>query len=186
MAEQDLTQTRITAEAYYQLPEYAEHELMQLIDGEVVIDMPPILRHQEIVIKIIKLLLAVIEARGGHVYTAPTEVYLDAENIYEPDVLYLAPDSVCQMEVKRLVGPPELVVEVLAPSSVQRDRETKFKAYEKHGVREYWLADPLHQALEVFVLGTSGQFARQGLYVPGDVFDSPILGQPVNASDLLA
>ncbi|MEO0565267.1 MAG: hypothetical protein AAF125_24385, partial [Chloroflexota bacterium] len=63
----------ITAEAYYQLPEYAAHDLIQLIDGEVIIDMPPIPKHQFIVVEIIFFLRTLSQKIGGRVATAPVE-----------------------------------------------------------------------------------------------------------------
>jgi Uma2 family endonuclease len=200
------TRTRLTVEAYHQLAEYEAHDVIQLIDGEVVIGegnenenkdadavakgystVPPILKHQDIVIAVIGLLLAYVKQHGGKVYTAPTEVYLDAENVYEPDVFYISPQAKCTLEAKRVVGPPDLVVEVLSPSSIKRDRVVKFAAYERNGVGEYWLADPLYNTLEVFTLGQDGSYQRQGLFIAGESFASAGLnGQAVAVDDLLA
>jgi Uma2 family endonuclease len=175
-------QTRITAAEYYQLPQYTEHSLIQLIDGEVVIGMPPIPLHQRIVVKLIALLLNYETRYGGQIYTAPIEVYLDEHNIFEPDVLYLTPETTCVVEEKRLVGAPDLVMEVLSPSTAKHDRERKFRAYEQHGVREYWIVDPSNAYLEVWAL-QGEKFAKTGTFVAGDTFTSAVLGeQPVTVS----
>lgn len=69
-----VTRTRINADDYYQLPEYEQHNLIQLTNGEVIIGMPSILEHQLIVKKILSL-LATIEAKiGGVAFPSPTEV----------------------------------------------------------------------------------------------------------------
>ena len=182
MAEQ--IKTRIAADEYFQLPEYAEHDLIQLIEGEVLIDMPPILRHQKIVIEIIFFLRTLVQTLGGEVYTSPAEVYLDEYNVYEPDVFYLKPNSSATEEVKRVVGAPDLVVEVLSPSTAKRDRQQKYLGYERHGVGEYWIVDPVHDTIEVWTnSGTS--FIRQGAFGRDDTFDSAILGATVTVAKLI-
>jgi Uma2 family endonuclease len=178
--------TGITAEQYFQLPEYAAHDNIQLIDGEVIIGMPPIPRHQAAVVETIFVFKQHSTEQGGRVYSAPIEVYLDTHNVFEPDVLYLAPDTRCVVEAKRLVGPPDLVVEVLSPSTAKQDREKKFRAYEAHGVREYWIVDPANLTIEVWVL-RNGLLDKIGTFVPGDTFESLVLSNRVIAvKDILA
>jgi Uma2 family endonuclease len=174
-------QERISAEQYYALPEYEQHDLIQLIDGQVVIGMPPIPKHQFIVVEIIFLLRMLANQKGGRVATSPIEVYLDEYNIYEPDVLYIAPDSRCEIGEKRLTGAPDLVVEVLSPSTAKHDRSAKYRAYERHGVREYWIVDPAHETLEVWAL-KDAQFQRQGAYAPGTTFKSSVLDTEVDVT----
>jgi Uma2 family endonuclease len=169
----------MTTAEYYQLPEYAEHDLIQLIDGEVVIGMPPIPLHQAVVGEVLFLLMTIAKKQGGRAFTAPLEVYLDEYNSYEPDVLYLTPDSPCQVEAKRLTGAPDLVVEVLSTSTAKLDRDEKYRAYERHGVREYWIIDPLHQTVEVWYR-VEGRFVYQQAYAGEDTFASPVLGETVS------
>ncbi len=173
------TRTRIHASEYYQLPEYAEHDLIQLIEGEVIVGMPPRTKHQDIVRELLIFLGLYARKSGGKAYDSPIELYLDEQNIYEPDVLYLKPNSRCAVEEKRLVGPPELIVEVLSPSTAKYDRQQKFRAYERHAVEEYWIVDALHNLIEVFVL-TDSKFQLQGAYSPDDTFVSLVLGESVN------
>jgi len=173
--------TRITASEYFQLPEYAQHDLIQLIDGEVVISMPPVLRHQMIVGKILFLLMKLAEDKGGLALTAPTEVQLDASNVYEPDVLYIRPEnlSIAEQDEKRLIGAPDLVVEVLSPGTAKIDRQEKYQAYEAHGVGEYWIVDPAYEVVEVWTLDAERRFRRLGAFAGDDAFDSVVLGEPV-------
>jgi Uma2 family endonuclease len=170
---------RISAKDYYQLPDYDQHDLIQLIDGEVIVHMPPVPRHQAIVREI--LILFALQARqtGGKAYSAPIEVYLDEYNIFEPDVLYLKPDSQCVVGEKRLTGAPDLVVEVLSPGTAKHDRQEKYQAYQQHGVGEYWIVDPVHAVVEVWTRGETGQFERQGAFAEADTFTSAILGEAI-------
>lgn len=171
------TRTRIQAADYFQLPEYEQHDLIQLIDGEVVIGMPPILKHQAIVGEILFLLLTIARKSSGKAFTSPIEVFLDDTNIFEPDVLYISPDnlSISQQDEKRIVGLPNLVVEVLSPGTARYDRQEKYQAYEQHGVGEYWIVDPLHETIEVWTLEESGKFGRQGAYGKTGIFESKTL-----------
>lgn len=177
------TLTRINAESYFQLDDYAEHDLIQLINGEVVISMPPIPKHQEIAGEIFALLRIIARRKKGKVYFSPIEVKLDGDNVFEPDVLYLAPDSQCRVEEKRLVGAPELIVEVLSPSTAKYDRQQKYQAYEKNGVLEYWIVDPVHETIEVWTLSDK-KFARQGAFGTGDSFKSRTLQEVVKAKTI--
>ena len=182
---QQTIQTGISAGEYYQLPEYEQHDLIQLIDGKVIIGMPPIPKHQRIVGKILFLLMTIANKKGGEALTSPIEVYLDEHNVFEPDVLYLKPDSACEVGEKRLTGAPDLVVEVLSPSTAKYDRQQKYQSYEQHGVSEYWIVDPVHETVEVWVLGDE-KFQRQGAYAAADTFKSAVLGEDVTLKGIFA
>lgn len=176
-------ETRISATQYYQLDDYEEHDFIQLIDGEVVIGMPPILKHQAIVRELLILFGLIARNTGGTAFSAPIEVYLDVHNVYEPDVLYLTPDTQCRLEEKRIVGAPELVVEVLSPSTAKYDRQEKYEAYQQYGVSEYWIVDPVHEVVEVWQLD-GNRFNRVGAFANEDVFESRPLGVTVNVKDI--
>jgi Uma2 family endonuclease len=101
---------------------------------------------------------------------------MDAENVPQPDVLWVVPESQCVPEgTKRLRGAPDLIVEVLSPGTARLDKSTKFLLYERHGVREYWIADPKHRQLEVWTL-VNGEYMQQGVYRPDETFVSVVLG----------
>jgi Uma2 family endonuclease len=121
------------------------------------------------------LLKQVARERGGRVFVSPLDVHLDEINVPQPDLIYLAPDSRCVVAEKRLVGAPDLLVEVLSPGSVKRDRSEKFLLYERYGVREYWIIDPRDQLVEVWQL-REGRFSLLGAFAIGETFDSPLVG----------
>ena len=175
------TRTRINVGEYYQLPEYKRHDLIELINGEVIIGMPPILKHQLIVKRILALLTAVEARMGGIAFPAPTEVRLDDSNIFEPDVLYVQPDNliITRRDEKRIIGAPNLIVEVLSPGTAKFDRQEKYQAYEKHGVNEYWIIDPVYEVIEVWNIGEDGSYIRQGAFAEEDTFNSVVLGESI-------
>lgn len=180
----EIAKTRIQADTYYQLPAYQDNTLIQLIDGEVMIGMAPNVKHQKIVREIMFLFMTIAKQKQGEAFDSPTEVFLDEYNIYEPDVVYLTPDSNCAVTEKNLVGAPDLVVEVLSPSTAKHDRSAKFQAYQGHGVDEYWIVDPVHETIEVWQL-ESDRFNLLGAFSSGDTFASRPLGEDVTVKDLL-
>jgi Uma2 family endonuclease len=168
-----MIKTKMTAAEYFDLPETTQPT--QLLDGEL-IEMPaPELIHQDIVLNIAVLLRQITLVTGGKVYVSPVDVHLNDQNVSQPDVLWTAPDSNCKPEgTKYLAGAPDLIVEVLSPSTARYDRTTKFLLYEKHGVHEYWIVDPHRQYLEVWRL-EGAEYLLQGSYGVGERFESAVL-----------
>jgi len=175
---------RLATPNYYASADYQAHTLIQLIDGQKVMGMAPTPRHQDIVGEAYLLLRAIASSQGGKVYLSPIEVELDDYNVFEPDLVYLKPDTRCRVEDKRLVGPPSLVIEVLSPSTARHDRQQKFDAYEAHGVGEYWIIDPLHQTLEAWA-SEAGGFVKRGTFGPGERYICPLLGAAPIALSLI-
>jgi Uma2 family endonuclease len=167
----DQTQIRMTASEFFQLPETTQP--IELIDGELIMSPAPVPPHQRASRRLIVLLDAIIP--DGELFYAPIDVYLDDENVVQPDILWIAKDSHCKTGEKRLEGPPDLVIEVFSPGTARRDKVTKFRLYERHGVREYWMVDPQERYIEVHRL-ESGRFVLQSVYEPGMTFASAVLG----------
>ena len=91
----------------------------------------------------------------GEVLYAPIDVVLTEENAFQPDVLVLLNEHLEQIQEKRIVGAPDLVVEIISPGSLLNDRVTKKLVYERAGIPEYWLVNPESKTIEVFVLENS-------------------------------
>jgi Uma2 family endonuclease len=113
------------------------------------------------------------------------DVVLDPENTVEPDLVYIATANLGSIQRRAIFGVPDLLVEIVSPSSVQRDRYDKKELYARFGVREYWVADPANHALEVLTLN-AGRYElhclveQQGnvnsLVLPGVEFDLKYAG----------
>lgn len=171
------TGTRMTATEYYELPE--TNKPVQLLNGVIIVSPPPIPAHQRVIVRLGFSLHTLIP--NGEIFVSPIGLYLDEDNVPEPDIVWVAADSPCKVTEKRLEGPPDLIIEVLSPSTARYDRVQKFALYERYGVREYWLADHEAEYVEVFVL-QAGRFTRQGAYGPEDTFHSPVLGKAIDLS----
>lgn len=177
MVLQITTGLRMTAAEFIELPE--SNQIIELINGVVCRTLTPITAHQRLSLRLLKLLDKLIPA--GEIYPTPTGLYLDELNYFEPDVMWVNPeDNGAFDDGKSIRGVPDIVVEVLSPSTAYRDRGDKFKAYQHFGVKEYWIADPTGYYLEVFRLNLeTRQFERFGIFNRDENFVSTALDQKV-------
>jgi len=170
MAEQ--TKIRMTAAEYRQLP--VTNTIQELINGELTVPPSPMIPHQRIVLNIALLLRN--DVPNGEVFISPMDVYFDEHNVLQPDVFWVAEASKCIERDGYFYGAPELVVEVHSPSTAKQDKQTKFEIFEKHGVNEYWMADPVGSVLEIWQRKVEA-FQRLGVFGEGDTFSSSALGK---------
>jgi len=168
----DFTPTRMTAREFAELPE--SNLPTELIHGEIVVSPTPVLPHQRNVFSVAKYIEKV--AGSGEVVIAPIDVYLDDENVLQPDVLWISGiESKCKPgKDGYLHGAPDLVVEIFSPSTAKRDKTMKFDLYEKYGVREYWMLDPIADYIEVWGL-QGNTYVKIGIFGPGETLASPVL-----------
>jgi Uma2 family endonuclease len=176
---------RVKAAEFWQMTE-ASDKRWELIEGEVIEMATPIPTHQDSVGNTYVMLRDIAKLLGARVFFAPLEVYLDDENIPQPDVMLLLKDSRCVVGAKRLEGPPDLIVEVFSPSTRGFDKTTKFRLYERFGVREYWMVDPEALYVEVWTW-TDGHYAPLGTFLANETFTSPVLeGQNVQVAAIFS
>lgn len=148
----DKKQGEYTIEDCEQLP---EDMMVELIDGKMYLITSPTLLHQELVGEFYTRLREYIKKNGGKCITmiSPVDVHIDKEDdktLVKPDVFV-----VCSRDkfTRRWVeGSPDLVIEVLSPSTKRKDMAIKLNKYMETGVREYWLVDPDHKKVMVYDL----------------------------------
>lgn len=130
------------------------------VDGEVVIMSPVSFFHQDLADFLVAVLRIFIETLDlGWVCSAPFQMRLASlSRGREPDILFVRKDRMSLVQQTYLDGPADLVVEIISPESVQRDREEKFAEYERAGVQEYWLLDPQQKQADFYVLGSDGHY----------------------------
>ncbi|HEU5431635.1 MAG TPA: Uma2 family endonuclease [Thermomicrobiales bacterium] len=123
---------------------------VELIDGEIVMTPSPVPRHQVILTRLLRRLGdAVTEASRGLALPAPLDVWFDEANIMQPDIIVLLNDRLGQVTAKLIEQAPNLLVEVVSPTSRVRDRAVKRTRYARFGVPEYWLVEPGANAMVV-------------------------------------
>jgi Uma2 family endonuclease len=171
---------KFTYEDYCLLPEDQRYEV---VDGELLLTPAPTTLHQLAKRRLVRILEDFGESTGlGSILDAPYDVVLSRYDVLQPDVLFVTTARKQVIGEKNIQGAPDLVVEVLSPSTEERDRVAKAKRYALFGVREMWLADPDAKTIEVFVNSAEG-FRRTALYGEADTARSatvlPGLGFPV-------
>ena len=127
-------------EAYQALPEGAKY---QLIEGNIVEMLSPLEQHQELSMQLIMLLGNHIFANKlGRFFHAPFDVYLDENDVYQPDLLFVSAERSNIIERRGVMGAPDLIIELLSESTENIDKKKKLRNYQKHGVKEYFIVDP--------------------------------------------
>jgi Uma2 family endonuclease len=134
----------------------------EIIDGVHYVTPCPTLSHQELVGRLYLSLGSFVEDRLelGRVILAPFDVVFSFHDIVEPDLVFVGPDQLEILTDKNIQGTPALVIEVLSPSTRRRDRGVKLRLYERAGVREYWLVDPVGSTLTVYRRTPDALFER--------------------------
>lgn len=142
---------RITYEEYRALPE--DGNRYEVVVGELLMTAAPRIQHQNVSANLQFILETFIRANDwGKLYAAPVEVFLGDEDIVEPDLVCVSHARRDIIKELNIVGAPDLVVEILSPSTSRADRVLKAKAYARHRVPHYWIIDPDAQTIEAFQL----------------------------------
>ncbi len=163
---------KFTYEDYCLLPEDHRYEV---IDGEVFLTPAPSLFHQAVSERLEHVLREFLGRTGtGLMFHAPCDVVLSPHDVLQPDVLVVTTDRKSILSDRFVAGAPDLVVEVLSPSTETRDRVAKVNRYATFGVREMWLVDPAAKTIEILVNGENG-FHRERLYGEQDSVRSVVL-----------
>ncbi|MCI9455431.1 MAG: Uma2 family endonuclease [Oscillospiraceae bacterium] len=147
--------------------EWDEGERAEVIDGSLYMMATPSRIHQKISGELFGQLREYLRGKQCEVYAAPFAVRLfegaedSPENVYtmvEPDISVIcSPEKLDDMGCK---GAPDLIIEILSPSTRRHDRLTKFNLYQRAGVREYWIVDPSDRSVQSFLLENNAYIAR--------------------------
>ena len=164
---------KFTYQDYLHTPDDQRYELL---DGELIMAPAPNLGHQRIDTKLGWRLAQFVEEKNlGEVFSAPCDVVLSDTDVVQPDLLFVSHRRAhLLLGGANVLGAPDLVVEILSPSTAGRDRTLKRGLYAKHGVKEYWLIDPDARTVTVLRLGESA-FEVEAIYGEGQTLTSPTL-----------
>jgi len=139
-----------------------DNHIVEWVNGEVIIHMPTTNEHQVALEFLFALLRQYVNLlQLGLVRIAPFQVKLwPGGPSREPDMFFLQEANRHRLASKRLDGPPDLVVEIISPSSVKIDREQKFREYAQAGVPEYWIIDsrPKRERADFYALTADGNY----------------------------
>jgi Uma2 family endonuclease len=167
-----------------------DDKVRELIHGAIKMMSPaPRPIHSELDVNLSWCLKSIVKKNKGKckVYSAPFDVRFPKQDEIADDKIdtVVQPDLCVVCDLSKLdgggcCGAPDLIVEILSPSSLKRDMHEKFALYEEHGVREYWIVQPESQALNVYLLQENGKYDEGTLYefegkVPVHIFDDYLI-----------
>lgn len=174
---------RITAEDLMALPEGTER--YELLDGEVYQVNPPTTAHQRVSRRFMYWLGTAEAAGCGEPYDAPTGLLLPDGSKAEPDVQFVRRGREHIIAADAIRGVPDLVFEVLSPSTRGKDTGAKYRVYERNGVPHYWWADPDAAMVTRHALGPDGRYRLVDTLGRGDMLDFPLCpGVTIPVADL--
>ena len=145
--------SQITWQDVQQLPDDGHRH--EAIEGELCVTPAPTPRHQDILLRLaLRLQAVLVEPGHDRLWVAPIGVeFPDSEEGVQPDIVFVSSDGRARISDAGIVDAPDLVIEILSPTTAHRDRGIKRKLYQRQGVEQYWIVDPDSQTVEVWTFG---------------------------------
>ncbi len=151
MAPVRLAKSRVSYADLQAMPE--DGRRYELYDGELVVVLAPLPRHQVVADNIGQILRAHARATGGVALTSPLDIVFTDYTVLQPDVVFFGPARRSSITLDEPIrAAPDIAVEVLSPSTEARDRGKKMRAFARFGVSEYWIVDPVGETIEIHQL----------------------------------
>ena len=146
------TQRPLTYDDLLLMPDDGQRR--EVLGGELIVNPAPRRDHQEVAANLDWILQRFLRPSGlGRVYTHPVDVYLGRNDIVQPDLVVIRETRLGIYRPEGIVdGPPDLVIEILSPSTRGIDQIRKMALYARSGVREYWIADPEQRRIAIHIL----------------------------------
>jgi Uma2 family endonuclease len=152
---------------------------IEYIEGDIILTPASGTQHQ----RIARNLIVLLDSLGrfhlpGEVFGAPLYVQLAPEaTIVQPDVIFVRQARIeAIVREQRILGAPDLVAEILSPSTARIDRAIKLQTYARYGVSEYWIVNPVDTTVEIYMLREEGYLVA-GVYTPGDTIDAGLFAE---------
>lgn len=175
-----------TYEAYAVIPD--DGNRYEIIDGVLYMAPAPNPNHQSVVAGFTAQLMINVQYAGlGRVYPSPVDVLLPPRtNPLQPDIVVVLNTNLGILTRKNITGAPDLVIEILSPGTAGYDRREKQNAYARAGVKEYWIADPYAQTIEVLIL-EGDSYRSAGVFAGASTLPSAVLPDfPVRVEQFFA
>ena len=174
---------KLTYDDYCAAPAENRYELL---DGELIMVAAPNIKHESV-----RSLLGhhlsnfIIDHGLGKLFYAPCDVMLSESDVVQPDLLFVSRKREHLLrDGQKVQGAPDLVIEILSPSTADRDRGKKLALYGRHGVTEYWLVDPIAGTISIH-RQQAGELARTDTFGRNHTLRSPLLaGLELHLSDV--
>lgn len=154
---------------------WPENERCEILDGIAYMQAAPSPIHQEVLARLLAQFYQNPSEKPCKVYPAPFCVRLltgihtkreDIKNVVEPDITIICDKS--KIDEAGCNGTPDMIIEIISPSSIKMDRFVKFNSYEQAGVKEYWIVEPVGKLIDVFILQEDHRYGRPQTYTDDD------------------
>ncbi len=157
---------KLTYEDFMKIP--YDGKQYELYKGDLFMVPAPSIRHQDIVVKLDRNLGVFVEKNNlGKLFVAPCDVVFSDNEIVKPDIIYISNKNLSIIKELNIQGVPDFLIEIISPTTSYNDKKIKKQIYEKYGVEEYWIIDPVNETLEVFVL-EKGKYKLDDIYSKND------------------
>lgn len=151
-----------TYDDYAALPD--DGQRYEIVNGVLLMTPAPTPDHQSIAVRLAYYLFMHVELAGlGRVFPTPIDVELGPKNVFQPDVVVLLNAHLDRVAAKKIIGAPDLVVEVASRGTATYDRVSKYDIYARTGVAEYWIVKPTNRTIEVLIL-ENGEYYSSGIF----------------------
>jgi Uma2 family endonuclease len=179
------SQGQWTYASYAAVPD--DGQRYEVIDGVLYMAPAPSIDHQSANNLFAFYLTMHVQLPGlGRVYSAPCDVELAPNVVVQPDVIVVLADNQGVITPSRIVGAPDLLVEIASPSTATYDRSRKLRAYEQAKVTEFWIVDPIARTVEVLLL-QQDSYRSQGVFAGQALLPSRVIpGLPVQVQQFFA
>ena len=159
----------------------------ELIDGFVKMFAAPVRKHQKNSGELYGVIWTYLRHKNCEIYSAPFDVRLPKNGDKEDNKIYtvVQPDIsiICDMEKldrRGCIGAPDMIIEIVSEKNAKHDTDTKFKLYQEHGVKEYWIVRPNEESITVFVLDKNGKYQFIRTYpndskIPVNIFNGNLI-----------
>ncbi|MBT1278432.1 Uma2 family endonuclease [Thermoanaerobacter sp. CM-CNRG TB177] len=164
---------------------WSEEERWEIINGVPHLQAAPTWQHQAVLLELARQFANYLQDKSCRVFTAPFDLRIpeanekdeETTNVVQPDIIIICDNS--GLKKTGYYGVPELIIEVVSPSTGQKDKIEKFNLYEKAGVKEYWIVEPDEKVVMVFTL-EEGRYGRPQMYSEEDkvkvsIFDNLVI-----------
>ena len=161
---------------------WPDEERWELINGFAYSMAPaPLRRHQKISMEMARQIAVFLVDKPCEVYNAPFDVRLpeadekdeDVKTVVQPDIVVICDEN--KLDEKGCRGAPDLIIEILSPSTTSKDMKIKLALYEKHAVKEYWIVHPVDNIILVFKLQKNKTYGKPDVYTAENKIKTKIL-----------
>lgn len=140
---------------------YQEEPREELLNGKIFMMSSPSVNHYQITFNIVSAFQSYLKGKTCRAFGDGIDVYLTEEDRVVPDAMIVCTKD--SIQKNGIHGAPDLIVEVLSPSTAKNDKGYKRELYEKVGIKEYWIVDPVLQNIEVYLL-VDGKYRLDEIY----------------------